>query len=428
MLFNPDHIMGFSGPFALGATFEDLDFSELELKTLMSAASLELLKKGASKMAEAKPAVAVVDENTVEIDPSKMTAEQIDEIVEAYSVPTPEEWDEFDLTQKRAFLQAFAEENGEAQDAPEFTEQDGPYVAAAGSAAGEGLANDPNNPAAATAIGEEPKTTSEAVDKAFKGSGMVQTTGKGKGKGKKKGTAVAKADAIVEGEIIDKGDVIVSIVHEIENMDDKDLKDVVGKLYDTNDKNRFKLGGVLSVIFNKELYKPQTFNDFVEENYGIDWRSARYLIEVYKAIVNSKMSWEKAKEIGWTKIMKIGKVLTADNADNWIALASTNTVKQLEKIIKNSTKPLLTDGSEGEDKPTTSKTFKLHDGQIEVVLAALEKAKNVSGTEVDSVALEYVCNDFLGSYTPAQLLQAIGFDQAMEAMKSAYPDQFQSAA
>lgn len=423
MLFKPDHLFGHIGaPF----DFVNFDYSELEIKTLMSAASLELLKKGATKMAEAKPAVAVVDENTVEIDPSKMTAEQIDEIVEAYSVPTPEEWGEFDLKQKRAFLQAFAEENGEAQDAPEFAEQDGPYVAAAGSAVGEGLANDPNNPAALTAIGEEPKTTSEAVDKAFKGSGTLQTTGKGKGK--KKGTAVAKADAIVEGEIIDKGDVIVSIVHEIENMDDKDLKDVVGKLYDTNDKNRFKLGGVLSVIFNKELYKPQTFNDFVEETYGIDWRSARYLIEVYKAIVNSKMSWEKAKEIGWTKIMKIGKVLTADNADNWIALASTNTVKQLEKIIKNSTKPLLTDGSEGEDKPTTSKTFKLHDGQIEVVLAALEKAKNVSGTEVDSVALEYVCNDFLGSYTPAQLLQAIGFDQAMEAMKAAYPDQFQSVA
>lgn len=426
MTFNTYHVAGYAGPFALGATFLDLDYSALELKTLMSAASLELLKKGASKMAEAKPAVAVVDDTTVEIDPSKMSDQQIEEIVESYSVPTPKGWSSYSLEQKRSFLQSYAEENGDAQDAPEFTEQDGPYVAAAGSAAGEGLANDPNNPAAVTAIGDEPKTTSEAVDKSFKGSGMIQTTGNSK-KAKKKGTAVAKADVVIEGEIIEKGDVIVSIVHEIENMDDKDLKDVVGKLYDTNDKNRFKLGGVLSVIMNKELYKPQTFNDFVEENYGIDWRSARYLIEVYKSIVNSKMSWEKAKEIGWTKIMKIGKVLTAENADNWIGLASTNTVKQLEKIIKNSIKPALTDASKSDDKPTVAKTFKLHDGQIEVVLAALEKAKSTSGTEVDSVALEYICNDFLGSYTPAQLLQAIGFDQAVEAMKSAYPSQFASA-
>ena len=58
-----------------------------------------------------------------------------------------------------------------------------------------------------------------------------------------------------------------------------------------------------------------------------------------------------------------------------------------------------TSDDEVEDKvknAVKSKIFKLHEDQQEVVAEAIEAAKEASGSDVDSVALEYICLDFLG--------------------------------
>jgi hypothetical protein len=46
---------------------------------------------------------------------------------------------------------------------------------------------------------------------------------------------------------------------------------------------------------------------------------------------------------------------------------------------------------------TTYKTFKLHPDQKEIVEAALEDAKKRSGTKFDTVALELVCQEYMGT-------------------------------
>ena len=53
-----------------------------------------------------------------------------------------------------------------------------------------------------------------------------------------------------------------------------------------------------------------------------------------------------------------------------------------------------------EQKPVTNtvkKTFKLHPDQKEILEAALEDAKQRSGTKFDTVALEYVCYGYMGT-------------------------------
>lgn len=49
------------------------------------------------------------------------------------------------------------------------------------------------------------------------------------------------------------------------------------------------------------------------------------------------------------------------------------------------------------DNKTTTMTFKLHEDQKATVREALEKAKHESGTTVDTVALEAIALDYLGS-------------------------------
>ena len=61
---------------------------------------------------------------------------------------------------------------------------------------------------------------------------------------------------------------------------------------------------------------------------------------------------------------------------------------------------------------TVSKTFKLHPDQKEIVEAAIEYAKHKSGTEFDTVALEYVCQEVMGS--------GLSFSDAKSAMTAEY--------
>ena len=68
-----------------------------------------------------------------------------------------------------------------------------------------------------------------------------------------------------------------------------------------------------------------------------------------------------------------------------------------------------------EKKPVTNtvkKTFKLHPDQKEIVEAALKHAKEKSGTASDTVALEYVCQEVMGS--------GLSFSDAKSAMTAEY--------
>jgi len=58
------------------------------------------------------------------------------------------------------------------------------------------------------------------------------------------------------------------------------------------------------------------------------------LVKCYHNLVASKVRWDKVKHIGWTKLLLILPVLTADNADYWIAVAERSTPGQLFELIK----------------------------------------------------------------------------------------------
>ena len=55
---------------------------------------------------------------------------------------------------------------------------------------------------------------------------------------------------------------------------------------------------------------------------------------------------------------------------------------------------------------TVKKTFKLHPDQMEIVEAALSYAKAKSGTKSDTVALEYICQEVMGTGLSFETLEA----------------------
>ncbi|MEG1728729.1 MAG: hypothetical protein RR280_04220 [Bacteroidaceae bacterium] len=196
-----------------------------------------------------------------------------------------------------------------------------------------------------------------------------------------------------------------------------------------SDDSLFKLGGLLAKILeNKWFDDHETFGDYVFETFGFQERKARYLIEIYVELVNQRIPYEKVAILGWTKIKMLAKLLDINNVDEWVERAGQLSVRELEAVIKAQ----KGGEDEGEEKNTSTENnvksinFKLHPDQVDSVNSALAKAKAEKDTTFDNVALEHICNTFLGETTNAfdlvSYLKTLSPEDIVTAVDGAYPD------
>lgn len=387
-----------------------------------TAASLELLK-GSKKDAVDKELSTATNEDEIEldIDLDSISNEEIDEVVEKYSLEVPAEWKSWTLDQKKNW---FKDQSEETEPAP----APAPVEAKKEKPAKEKKPKPEKLKKAEEAQVEEavvsfptlsPEPTLETVSSPSAAE-KVKAVHEKQAK-KAKSTAVAKAP--LQGEIVD-GDLIVDIVAEVETMNEQDARKTVAALNENTEKSYFKLGGVLSVILKNKWYEPYGhFRDLVENEYGIHYRKAMYWISIYDHLVESKVPWSKVKEIGWAKLKELADILTLDNVDQWVDVAKNNPQLKFMEIVKQakaSEQPQLTDQSQPASI-TQNKTFKVHSGQKETIEAAISKAKEDGNTTVDTVALEYICLEYLGGETIKNRLMKVGIEEATKIFEAAFP-------
>lgn len=362
---------------------------------MSTAASLSLLKgakiaqeldhEDAPAAAETEtetPAAAEdgVIEEVVHVEVDDLNAKQLDALVAEHEIEVPDNWSKMKVGDKRAWLKAQFEEDTPAEGAAE------------GDAPAETPAAEPEAPA-------ETK-------------------------------AVATKKAALKGKIEQPGDdELADLVHEIENMGAKDAREMVAKLANESEMTMFKVGGVLSVIQANGWFEPHgTFRDYIENEVGLHYRKALHWVAIYNALVEAQVPWSKVKGIGWTKLKEIAEVLTPSNVEEWVKIAATQTTLQLIETVKSHKAQGAPKALEDQSSKTvTTKTFKVHADQKETIEAAIEKAKGVSGTTVDTVALEFICIEYLGSKGIVQKLQDLGIEGALELLQKAYPDSSISA-
>lgn len=195
-------------------------------------------------------------------------------------------------------------------------------------------------------------------------------------------------------------DLIVTVSHEIENMEKEAAYEMAGTLADDVEFNYFKLGGVLARIYTEGWYTEEGFDqfkDFVEAKFGIKRSKAMYLISIYNGLVESGVEWADVKDIGWSKLKELAHILTKKNVKGWVKRATDMTVIQLlDYIKKEAAKGAGDDGaSEDDSKKVSSMTFKVHEDQKETINNAIGKAKKAAPTDVSTVALEMICLDYI---------------------------------
>ena len=385
-------------------------------------ASLDLLEKGAANIAATEETVHV------DVDPNTMTSEEIDALVAEHEVETPSTWETFTVEQKRAWLnEQFGEEDAPSADEPaaEETAPAAETVAPKGKKSGKKAKAEPaaEEPEAAKVDDKAAIAAQKAADDAEFAEAAAASTKKGKGK-KAASTEVVVSDT-KEGEIVAK-DEFQDLVNEIENMKEKEALSAVTLITDQTAAGYIKLGGVLVRVHANEWYKPySSFQEFVTEKIGMKFRLACYYMQCYTALANGGIPFSKVKGLGWTKLAVIAPVINSDNIDHWVGVAKSQNVLTLKETIKAHKAANLAGELSNEGGDTTSVkslTFKPHSDQEATIDAALKKAMDAANTEHKTVALEYICMDYLGAATLVSKLKAMGIEKAAEALSEAFPE------
>lgn len=212
---------------------------------------------------------------------------------------------------------------------------------------------------------------------------------------------ITKVETVTTAEILGP-DLISETVKRLENLTEDEALPFARELTETSEFSEFKLGGVLSKIQTEGWFGDhQNFKVMVQTEFGFGYRKAMYLVSIYHNLVEANVPWSKVSKVGWTKLKELAAVLNPGNVDEWVAKAQSMKFEDLKLYLKNMNKPSSEMVSK-DIKTITTKTFKLHEDQKETVDAALEKAKESSNTDVDTVALEYICIEYLNQTSKAK--------------------------
>lgn len=226
--------------------------------------------------------------------------------------------------------------------------------------------------------------------------------------------------------VVSENDPIVQFAHKVENMKERsDLEDLIRRLLSEDSENEFKLGGAIARVQELQIWKDagyESLKDYIETALGLSYRKAMYSVEIYSKLLSLDASWDDFKNIGWSKVSSLLPVLSKDSIVEWVEKAQSMNTESLKKAVKDALEPSK-DGNKPEADPKAVKTkaFKLHKDQLEIVEAAVEKAKKDGNTEYDAPALEYICQSYMGTSTAFPTL-----DAAMIATrkKSGSPEEF----
>jgi hypothetical protein len=277
----------------------------------------------------------------------------------------------------------------------------------------------------------EAKVAEAAAEAPAKAVAVKKVPAKASTKTETKAAEAAEVQNVVETDDT-AGDMILQTAKEVENLKEDKAFILVPRLMGDIDQNYFKLGGILSKIqaegwFLNKGY--ENFKAYVEAECSIKYRKAMYLIGIYNGLVESGIAWAKVAHLGWTKLKELAGIMTPENVDEWVEIASgMNTLQLIEYIAKQaegSDAANSTETAKDSAKAVTTMTFKLHKDQKETVEAALEKAQKQSGTEVKSAALEYIAIDFLGGTQKVvnltEVMKTKALEDVLASLQEAFP-------
>jgi hypothetical protein len=196
-------------------------------------------------------------------------------------------------------------------------------------------------------------------------------------------------------------DPISKFASEIQKVNSRtDLETVMKDLSDAADFDLFCLGG--AVVRGQELFAAKksefkghkSFAEYIENTHGIQYGKALRAAQIYRKLIDLNLPWSAFESIGWTKVRLLLDVVTKDNIKEWVAIAKEMNWLSLKARVDAENHKGEPETKHG-PKPITTKTFKLHADQKQLIEEGLKKASEETGSVVDSVNLKAVFQSYL---------------------------------
>lgn len=147
---------------------------------------------------------------------------------------------------------------------------------------------------------------------------------------------------------------------------------------------------------DKRYTENKGFELYVQEQLGLEYRKAMYLIDIYYKFSMYGIDASKVAELGWTKCAKISAVLTEENADDLLELAANSTVEELKDAIKEGY--TTEGGSTGDRKKKVTFKFKLFEDAATGVQEAIEGVCKQMGFKDPSQAFEHIVMEWAAEH------------------------------
>lgn len=209
----------------------------------------------------------------------------------------------------------------------------------------------------------------------------------------------------VKKEAAKKTDLIVGIASEIETLTQPKAFALVDEIIARSGVDDFRLGGALAVIYDKAsaeggdawLDGHDSFKSLVSARFGVEYRKAMYLVNIYKNLVEKQIPWAAVKDIGWSKLAILASILTQKNVAAWAEKAAKHNIEELKELVAKAKAKGDGNAVTGDATEVMRKTFVFHGDQWPPIEAALSKAKKESKTEYDTVALVNIAHAYNGN-------------------------------
>jgi len=196
-------------------------------------------------------------------------------------------------------------------------------------------------------------------------------------------------------------DPISTFASKIEKVDSRmEVDQFMKGLANANGFSMFCLGG--AVVRAKELFATKksefeeykNFRHYIEAAHGIRYYKAMRAAQIYRKLLDLNLPWSELESFGWSKVLSLLDVVTQENIKQWIANANAMNCHSLKALVEAEKHNGEADTGQM-PKTITTKTFKLHADQKELIEDVLLKVGEVTGSDVDSVNLEAVFQSYL---------------------------------
>jgi hypothetical protein len=150
-----------------------------------------------------------------------------------------------------------------------------------------------------------------------------------------------------------------------------------------------------------------SFGEYVEQELNVQRRRAERLKTIWRRVQVELADMDESLrrrliDLGWSKVRELVRVINLENAEKWIETAEGMNYQRVALAVKMALSKTEEEDSDGADPPEDVEklkviNFHLFPEQQDIVVQALERASQLSGSEKKGHNISLVCMDFLAN-------------------------------